>query len=244
MHPVIVIPARLASTRLPRKALADIGGVPMIVRVAQQALKADIGPVYVAAGDQEIYDCVSDVSGVKTVLTDPTLPSGSDRVNAALGVIDPQGVYDCVINVQGDLPLIEPQQIRAVLQPLHEHQWDIGTLVTQIQSDEERAAESVVKAVCAFGDGRSVTRALYFSRQAVPWGEGPLWHHVGLYAWRREALQHFVSLPPSLLEQREKLEQLRALEAGMSIGCSRIDKAPLGVDTPADLEEVRRMLCR
>lgn len=241
MRPIIVIPSRLASTRLPRKALADINGFPMIVRVVQQAVNVGF-PVVVAAGDPAIADAVSVIKGVHVVLTDPALPSGSDRVQAALESIDPNGDYDTVINLQGDLPLIEDKAIKAVLCPLMEHpEYDVSTLVTQIETPQERVAESVVKAVCAFTDGQESTRALYFSRHSVPWGDGPLWHHVGIYAWRRQALARFVSLPPSALEQRERLEQLRALEAGMVIGCGRIDHAPLGVDTPEDLERVRAL---
>ncbi|GBQ07697.1 3-deoxy-manno-octulosonate cytidylyltransferase [Saccharibacter floricola] len=243
MRPIIVIPSRLASTRLPRKALADIAGRPMIVRVVEQALKARLGPVVVAAGDKEIAEAVAPIEGVCVVLTDPDLPSGSDRVQAALEQVDPQGDYNVVINLQGDLPLIRRGDLSAVLRPLADSRvYDLATLVTLIDTERERSVESVVKAVCAFGDEQKSARALYFSRHAVPWGEGPLWHHVGIYAWRREALARFVSLPPSLLEQREKLEQLRALEAGMAIGCSRIAHAPLGVDTLEDLEQVRAII--
>ena len=241
MRPIIVIPSRLASTRLPRKPLADIGGLPMIVRVAKRALEAKIGPVVVAAGDQDILDAVSELEGVQGVLTDSSLASGSDRVHAAIQKLDPSGTYDVVINLQGDLPLIDPASLTAVLEPLENPSCDIGTLAAPVQSDWERDAEQVVKIACDFGDAL-VTRALYFSRMPIPWGAGQHWHHVGVYAWRRNALERFVSLPQSALEQRESLEQLRALEAGMSIGCARIEHAPQGVDTPEDLERVRGLV--
>ncbi|GBR21856.1 3-deoxy-manno-octulosonate cytidylyltransferase [Gluconobacter japonicus] len=241
MRPIIVIPSRLASTRLPRKPLADIGGLPMIVRVAKRALEAKIGKVVVAAGDQEILDAVSKLEGVQGVLTDSSLASGSDRVHAALQQVDPDGEHDVVINLQGDLPLIEPASLTAVLEPLKQGDFDIGTLAAPVQSEWERNAEQVVKIACDFGTA-SVARALYFSRLPIPWGAGLHWHHVGVYAWRRQALERFVSLPPSALERRESLEQLRALEAGMTIGCARIEHAPQGVDTPQDLERVRELV--
>ncbi|QEH97733.1 3-deoxy-manno-octulosonate cytidylyltransferase [Gluconobacter thailandicus] len=241
MRPIIVIPSRLASTRLPRKPLADIGGLPMIVRVAKRALEAKIGKVVVAAGDQDILDVVSGLEGVQGVLTDSSLASGSDRVHAALEQVDPAREHDVVINLQGDLPLIEPASLTAVLEPLKQGGFDIGTLASPVQSEWERTAEQVVKIACDFGDD-SVARALYFSRLPIPWGAGLHWHHVGVYAWRREALERFVSLPASALERRESLEQLRALEAGMTIGCARIEHAPQGVDTPEDLERVRGLV--
>ncbi|MBE1723105.1 3-deoxy-manno-octulosonate cytidylyltransferase [Parasaccharibacter sp. TMW2.1882] len=239
MQPIIVIPSRIASTRLPRKALAEIDGEPMIVHVARRAVAAGLGPVLVAAGDEEIRDAVAGMAGVKAILTDPALPSGSDRVQAAIEAHDPQRRHDCVINLQGDLPLVEPETLQQALRPLAEGRFDIGTLVAPVQGPEERDAESVVKVACSFQSDDDVARALYFSRSVIPWGEGVYWHHVGVYAWRREALARFVTLPPSGLEEREKLEQLRALEAGMTIGCARIATAPLGVDTPEDLARVR-----
>lgn len=241
MHPIIVIPSRLASTRLPRKPLADIGGIPMIVRVVHQALAAQVGPVVVAAGDEEILKAVKDIPGVRGVLTESDLASGSDRVHAALAKVDPEGKHDVVINLQGDLPLIAPSSLTAVLKPLENPAIDIGTLAAPVTSDAERDASQVVKIACAF-EGADVTRALYFSRLPIPWGAGPHWHHVGVYAWRRAALERFVTLSPSALERRESLEQLRALEAGMTIGCARIEHAPQGVDTPADLEHVRGLV--
>ncbi len=239
MRPIIVIPSRIASTRLPRKALAEIDGEAMIIHVARRAVAAGLGPVLVAAGDEEIRAAVAGMEGMEALLTDPALPSGSDRVQAALEVYDPQGRYDCVINLQGDLPLVEPSTLRQALRPLEEGQFDIGTLVAPVESAGERDADSVVKVACSFQNDDDVARALYFSRSVIPWGEGVCWHHVGVYAWRREALARFVALPPSGLEIREKLEQLRALEAGMTVGCARIETAPLGVDTPEDLARVR-----
>ncbi len=238
MNPVIIIPARLAATRLPGKPLAMIGGVPMIVHVLRRAEEAAIGPVAVACGDAAIADAVREAGGM-AVMTDPDLPSGSDRVHAALLAIDPGGLHDVVVNLQGDLPGLPPSFLQAVLAPLNDSACDIATLVAPVTTAQEAAAPSVVKAVCAFADVATVARALYFSRAAVPSGPGPLWHHVGIYAFRRAALARFVSLPPSLLEQREKLEQLRALEAGMHVGVARVDHAPFGVDTPEDLERAR-----
>jgi 3-deoxy-manno-octulosonate cytidylyltransferase (CMP-KDO synthetase) len=176
------------------------------------------------------------------VLTDPTLPRGSDRVHAALAELDPQGRYDVVVNLQGDLPTIPPMYLRTVLTPLADPGFDIATLVAPIDSDEEAALTSVVKAACAFDGGRAVSPALYFSRVPVPWGEGPRWHHIGIYAFRRTALAQFVGLPEGPLERRESLEQLRALEAGMRIACARVEYAPFGVDTQEDLERARRDL--
>jgi 3-deoxy-manno-octulosonate cytidylyltransferase (CMP-KDO synthetase) len=241
MNPVVLIPARLAATRLPGKPLADIGGVPMIVHVLRRALEADVGAVAVACGDEAIADAVRAAGGL-AIMTDPDLPSGSDRVFGALRELDPGGAHDVVVNVQGDLPTLPPAFLRAVLAPLADSAFDLATLAAEIRTQAERDAPAVVKAVCAFPAGRDVAPALYFSRAAVPAGDGPLWHHIGIYAWRRAALEKFVSLPPSILENQEKLEQLRALEAGMRIGICRVDHAPHGVDTPEDLERARRVL--
>ena len=238
MNPIVLIPSRLAATRLPRKPLADIHGRAMILHVLDRGREADIGPVAVACADQEIADAVWADGGI-AVLTDPTLPRGSDRVHAALAELDPEGRHDVVVNLQGDLPTIPPAYIRAVLAPLADPSIDIATLVAPITTAEEAAASSVVKAACAFDGGRAVAPALYFSRAAIPWGEGPLWHHIGIYAFRRTALARFVALPESPLERRESLEQLRALEAGMRIACARVEHAPFGVDTPADLDRAR-----
>jgi 3-deoxy-manno-octulosonate cytidylyltransferase (CMP-KDO synthetase) len=243
MNPIIVIPARMASTRLPGKPLADINGRAMILHVLDRAREADIGPVAVACAEPEIAEAVRAAGGV-AVLTDPSLPSGSDRVQAALAVLDPQGRHDVVVNLQGDLPTMPAVQLRAVITPLSDPGVDIATLVAPITTVEEAQATSVVKAVCAFDGGRAVSPALYFSRAAIPWGDGPLWHHIGIYAYRRAALARFVGLPASPLELRERLEQLRALEAGMRIACARVDHAPFGVDTPRDLDRARDELSR
>lgn len=240
-RPIVVIPARMASTRLPGKPLADIHGTPMIVHVMRRALEADIGPVVVAAAEEEIAAAVRD-SGGRAVLTRPDHASGSDRIFEALGVADPNGEFDSVINVQGDLPTIAPEAIRAALPPLAEAGVDISTLVVPIADAADRTNPNVVKAAVAFAPGKTIGRALYFSRAAIPWGEGPLYHHIGLYGYRRAALAAFVRLPPGILERRERLEQLRALEAGMRIAAALVDTVPLGVDTPADLERARAML--
>lgn len=241
MNPIVLIPSRLAATRLPRKPLADIHGRAMILHVLDRGREADIGPVAVACADEEIAEAVRADGGI-AVLTDPTLPRGSDRVQAALAELDPKGRHDVVVNLQGDLPTIPPAYIRAVLAPLADPGIDIATLVAPITTAEEAAASSVVKAACAFDGGRAVAPALYFSRAAIPWGDGPLWHHIGIYAFRRTALARFVALPESPLERRESLEQLRALEAGMRIGCARVEHAPFGVDTQADLDRARAEL--
>ena len=241
MRPIVIIPARMASSRLPGKPLADIAGLPMVVHVLRRAEAAGIGPVAVACGEPEIADAVTRAGG-RAVLTNPALPSGSDRVHAALQLLDPAAEHDVIVNVQGDTPTLDPAAIRAILAPLADPAVDIGTLVVPIAGPEEAASPSFVKAACAFRPGQSVAPALYFSRAPVPSGEGPLWHHIGLYAFRRAALARFVALPPSPLEQRESLEQLRALEAGMRIACARMDHGPFGVDTAADLARARALL--
>ena len=240
-NPVVAIPARLAATRLPSKPLADILGEPMIVHVWRRAREADIGPVIVAAADDEIVEVVRQAGGT-AILTPPGLPSGSDRIHAALLAFDPDGRFDTVVNVQGDLPTLEAQALRAALEPLADADVDIATLVAEIVDLKERDDPNVVKAAVGFAPGVKIGRALYFSRAPIPSGEGPLYHHIGLYAYRREALARFVALPPSALERRERLEQLRALEAGMRIAARLVDTVPLGVDTPADLERARAIL--
>jgi 3-deoxy-manno-octulosonate cytidylyltransferase (CMP-KDO synthetase) len=239
MNAIVIIPARLASTRLPNKPLADIGGVPMIVRVWAQAMQAGVGPVVVAAAEEEIADAVERAGG-HAVLTHPDLPSGSDRIFAALQGLDPMGKYDTVINLQGDLPAVDPAQIRAAAEALPG--FDIATLAAPITDEADRANPAVVKAVVAWKPDGQKGRALYFSRATVPTGPGMHFYHVGIYAYTRAALARFVELPPSPLEAREKLEQLRALEAGMSIAVARVDKVPLSVDTPEDLAEARKLL--
>jgi 3-deoxy-manno-octulosonate cytidylyltransferase (CMP-KDO synthetase) len=238
MNPIIVIPARMASSRLPGKPLADINGKPMIIHVIERALESDIGPVIVACGDKEIADVVQGF-GIHAVMTDPKISCGSDRIYSALLEFDPNKNYDIVINLQGDVPSLNPNQLKPVLEPLHYKEYDIGTLVTPIRSVEEANTENFVKVACSFQTNQNISRALYFSRLPIPWGNGPKWHHVGIYSYRREALDKFVNLPPSLLENYESLEQLRALEAGMSIGCKAIEYGFFGVDTPKDLEKAR-----
>lgn len=240
-NPVVVIPARMASTRLPGKPLADIAGLPMIVQCLRRAEEAAVGPVLVACAETEIADAIG-AAGGRAVLTDPDLPSGSDRVDAALREADPDGVFDAVINLQGDLPTLDPAAVRAAWGLLADPAVDIATLAAPISVDEERTNPNVVKAVIALPEGAASGRALYFSRATVPAGEGVHYHHIGLYAYRREALTRFVALPASPLEKREKLEQLRALEAGMRIDVALVDTVPLGVDTPADLDRARALL--
>jgi 3-deoxy-manno-octulosonate cytidylyltransferase (CMP-KDO synthetase) len=233
MKPIIIIPARMASTRLPGKPLADIGGLPMIVQVWKKAVASAAGQVVVACDGQEIADAVHQAGG-QAVLTDADLPSGSDRIFQALQSIDPAGHYDVVVNVQGDMPTLDPSIITQALALLANPQVDIGTLAALITDEKEKTDPAVVKIA------RAGSRALYFSRATIPYGEGPLYHHIGIYAYRRSALERFVSLPPSPLEQREKLEQLRALEAGMRIDVAIVDVVPLGVDTPETLEKARK----
>ncbi len=241
VNPIVIIPARMASSRLPGKPLADIHGRPMIVVMLERGREADLGPVAVACGEAVIADAVR-AAGGRAVLTDPALPSGSDRVFAALAELDPEGRHDVVVNLQGDFPTIMGAQLRLAVAPLADRACDIGTLVVPIVSEAEANTASFVKAACAFAEGQIVAPALYFSRQPIPWGDGPRWHHVGIYAYRREALARYVALLPSPLERRENLEQLRALEAGMRIGCARMEHGPFGVDTPEDLERARRLL--
>jgi 3-deoxy-manno-octulosonate cytidylyltransferase (CMP-KDO synthetase) len=244
MTPLVVIPARMASTRLPGKPLADIHGVPMIVHVWRRAIEADVGPVVVAAAEPAIAEAIHRAGG-EALVTDPDLPSGSDRVHRAVEQLDPDHRHDVVVNLQGDLPTLEPEAIRAALAPLADEAVDIGTLAVRIADPAERDRPDVTKAVLCMADDApvgSIARALYFSRAAVPWGAGANYHHIGIYAFRRRALVRFVSLEPSPLELREKLEQLRALEDGMRIDVALVDTFPLGVDTPADLERARSLL--
>ncbi|MGE4373679.1 MAG: 3-deoxy-manno-octulosonate cytidylyltransferase [Xanthobacter sp.] len=237
---LILIPARLAASRLPGKPLADVGGRPMIVEVARRAMRAGIGRVAVATDTPEIADVVR-AAGFDAVMTRPDHPSGSDRIFEALGALDPEGRIERVVNVQGDLPTIDPQSIRRALDPLDDPAVDIATLAAEIHETGEREDPNVVKIVGS-PLGAGLLRALYFTRATAPYGEGPLYHHIGLYAYRRQALERFVALPPSVLEQREKLEQLRALEAGMRIDVAVVDTVPLGVDTQAHLERARAIL--
>jgi 3-deoxy-manno-octulosonate cytidylyltransferase (CMP-KDO synthetase) len=237
---VILIPARMAATRLPGKPLADITGTPMIVHVLRRALAARLGPVVVATDSPEIEAAVRACGG-HAVMTRSDHASGSDRIFEALGLVDPGHRAEIVVNVQGDLPALDPADIVAALGPLADPAVDIATLAAEIRRAAERTDPNVVKVV-GTPVGPARLRALYFTRATAPAGEGPLYHHIGLYAYRRAALERFVALPPSPLEQREKLEQLRALEAGMRIDVALVDSVPLGVDTPEDLARARAML--
>jgi 3-deoxy-manno-octulosonate cytidylyltransferase (CMP-KDO synthetase) len=245
MSTIVLIPARMASTRLPGKPLADIAGRPMIVHVAERAREAGLGRVVVATDAEEVAAAVHG-HGFEAVMTREDHQSGSDRIYEALQAIDPDGTVDIVVNVQGDLPTIDPATIRAVFAPLKDNVVDIATLGVEIVREEEKTNPNVVKIVGAPLSSASQPptrlRALYFTRATAPWGDGPLYHHIGLYAYRRAALERFVSLPPSSLERRERLEQLRALEAGMRIDAEIVQSVPLGVDTPEDLERARIML--
>ena len=232
-RPLIVIPARMAATRLPGKPLADIAGRPMIVWMIERALAANIGPVVVAAGDPEIVAAV-EAAGGRAILTDPALPSGTDRVHAAVQAAGE--AYDVIVNLQGDMPTVDPATIRAAVEALRNGA-DLATLVSPSDDPTDRDNPNVVKAIVA-ADGR----CLYFTRAAAPSGHGPVWRHVGLYVYRRAALDRFVAAAPSPLELREKLEQLRALEMGMTIRAGIVATFPKGVDSPADLELARKML--
>lgn len=238
MNPIVIIPARMAATRLPGKPLADIEGVAMIVRVLRCAEAAGAGAVAVAAGDPEIVQAVRAAGGT-AVLTDAALPSGSDRILAALAELDPDHRYDSVINLQGDMPFVEPKVLAACIDLLaSEPACDIATVVAPEDSPADRANADVVKAVLALKPDQSHGHALYFTRSTL-YGDAPIWRHIGIYGYRRSALERFNAAPPSPLEQREKLEQLRALELGLSIWAAVIDKPPISVDTPADLEKAR-----
>lgn len=239
---LVLIPARMAATRLPGKPLLDIAGLPMIVHVLRRAEEARIGRVAVATDTQEIADVVM-AHGGEAVMTHADHPSGSDRIYEALGRLDPESRTDIVVNLQGDFPTIRTDNIAAVLGPLTDPAVDIATLAAEIHSEEESANPNVVKVVGSpLGNDR--LRALYFTRATAPHGEGRRYHHIGLYAYRRAALERFVALPPSALERQEKLEQLRALEAGMRIDVTVVDTVPRGVDTPPDLETARRALAK
>ncbi len=214
----------------------------MIVRVWHRAVAAGVGPVVVACGDRAIAEAV-EAAGGRAALTDPALPTGSDRIHAAISDLDPDRRYDAVVNVQGDLPLLDPEAVRVAVAGLADPETDIATLAALIEDEAALADTSVNKVVAGFADPARPARALYFSKAIVPWGEGPRYEHIGLYAYRRDALDRFVALPRGVLEQRERLEQLRALEAGMRISVSLIEPGRLGVqvDTPADLERARAL---
>lgn len=240
MNPILLVPARMAASRLPGKPLADIHGTPMIVHVWRRAVEAGLGPVVVATDHAEIRDVVL-AAGGEAVLTRADHPSGTDRIHEGLERLDPDGRHDVVVNIQGDLPTIEPHAVRCTVALLGDPEVAIGTLCAKIAHEPERTNPNIVKVV-----GTEIApghlRALYFTRATAPWGEGTLHHHIGLYAYRRDALRRFVALPPSPLERRERLEQLRALEAGMRIDVAVVDTVPLGVDTAAELDQARRLM--
>jgi 3-deoxy-manno-octulosonate cytidylyltransferase (CMP-KDO synthetase) len=239
---IILIPARLAANRLPGKPLADIAGKPMIAHVLARAMAAGVGEVVVAT-DSEAVCVAAEKAGARAVMTSAQHPSGSDRIYEALSHLDPERRIRVVVNVQGDLPTLDPANVRAALAPLADPAVDIATIAAEIRDPAERTNPNVVKVVGSPIDARRL-RALYFTRATAPHGEGPLYHHIGLYAYRRAALERFVGLAPSVLERREKLEQLRALEAGMRIDVALVDSVPLGVDTPEELEKARALLSR
>lgn len=241
MKPLIVIPARLAATRLPGKPLARIGNAPMIVHVMRRAQEAAMGEVLVACDAEEIASAVREAGG-QAILTNPAHPSGSDRIWEAVQKFDAGGTYDIIVNLQGDVPTLEPRLLHALLEPLKDQSVDISTLATAITRAEEHTNPAVVKAILSQPESAPYANALYFTRAAAPSGDGPRYHHIGVYGYRRAALQKFVSLPPSPLEKREKLEQLRALEHGLRIGVAVVDTVPLGVDTPEDLARARELL--
>jgi 3-deoxy-manno-octulosonate cytidylyltransferase (CMP-KDO synthetase) len=244
-NPIVMIPSRLASTRLPQKPLADIAGAPMIVHVWRRAVAAALGPVVVASGDREIVEIV-EAAGGRAVMTDPDLPTGSDRIHAAVTALDPGKAHDAVINVQGDMPLIEPAAIRLAYEALADPETDIATLCAVIDDPAMLAQDHVNKVAAGFTDPGRPAIALYFSKLPVPWGEGPHYEHIGLYAYRREALDRYVTLPRGVLEIRERLEQLRALENGMRIAVRLVTPDQHGgqVDTPGDLDRVRALVAR
>ncbi len=237
--PIVMIPARLGSARLPNKPLADIGGCAMIVHCYRRAVAAGLGPVVVACAEREIAEVIR-AEGGEALLTDPDLPSGSDRIFAALSDFDPQGKYNIVINLQGDLPTLDPALIRCCAGILDDPAVDIGTLAAPVGDVSERHNPNVVKVVAGLTSSCTLARALYFTRAQAPWcadATAPLFHHIGLYAYRRRALENFVAHPPSVLEQRECLEQLRALDLGLRIDVALVDTVPLGVDTADDLAQ-------
>jgi 3-deoxy-manno-octulosonate cytidylyltransferase (CMP-KDO synthetase) len=242
---LVIIPARMGSTRLPDKPLADIAGKPMIVHVWERVMEARVGEVLVACDDERVADAIASVGG-RAILTRADHPSGSDRIWEAYTHFDAEGRYSTIINVQGDLPTLDPALVQRVLEPLQNPSVDIGTLACVIRDEEEKHDPAVVKPIISFSESTSSTghigKALYFTRCSAPHGEGELHHHIGIYAYRRDSLRRFVALPPSPLEQREKLEQLRALEHGMRIDVAIVNTVPLGVDTAQHLEKARRAL--
>lgn len=238
---IVLIPARMASTRLPGKPLADINGLPMIVQCWKRAMEANIGQVLVAAAEVEIADVVR-AQGGDAIVTDPALPSGSDRIAEALALRDPQRRFEYVVNLQGDLPTIDSLSIQRCLAGLTNEAADISTIAAKIARDEDVANPNIVKAVAPLSDEREVAFARDFLRSVGPEHSPPYWHHIGVYAYKRAVLERFVSLPVSEREAERKLEQMRAMDNGMRIAVVRVDTVPLGVDTPAELETARRML--
>lgn len=239
---LVVIPAREAAQRLPGKPLADIAGSAMIVHVWRRAMASDAGRVVVATDSERVCEAISAVGG-EAVMTRGDHPSGSDRVFEAVSEVDPMGDAGIIVNLQGDLPTLDPALVTACVLPLQSGEADIATLAAEITEESERDNPNVVKVVgTPVNQQGDILRALYFTRATAPYGDGPLYHHIGIYAYKRDALKRFVSLPPSPLEKREKLEQLRALEAGMRIDAAIVDTVPLGVDTPADLERARAII--
>lgn len=242
-NPLLLIPARMQAARLPGKPMADIAGSPMIVHVWKRATEARLGRVVVAAAEQVIVDAIK-AAGGEAVLTDADLPTGSDRIYQALTKLDPEQKHDAIINVQGDVPTLESKYIRTAYETLQNSNADIATLITPITNEADIAASQIVKAIVELPEGATTGRAHYFTRVPAPWGNGPHYCHVGLYAYRRNALEAFVKAPRSTLEKREGLEQLRALAIGLRIDASIVDTLPLGVDTPEDLEKARHVLGR
>ena len=238
---LVVIPARMQSTRLPDKPLADIAGRPMIVHVWRRAMEARVGRVVVATDNDAVLATVR-AAGGEAVMTRTDHPTGSDRVFEAVSRVDPAGDFEFILNLQGDLPMLAQSLPRDCLAPLLDGDADIATIAAEITKPEDRTNPNAVKVVGASTTVPGRLRALYFTRATAPFGEGPLYHHFGMYAYRRAALERFVSLQPSPLERREQLEQLRALEDGMCIDVTIVDSVPVEVNTPEDLELVRGLL--
>lgn len=243
LSPLIIIPARMQATRLPGKPLADIHGIPMIVHVMRRAEESGLGPVIIACDGEEIASAVR-AHGGTAIITNPDHPSGSDRIFEALEAYDPEHKHSMIINLQGDVPTLDPQLLSRLAAPLATGAYDISTLATPITRAEEHENPSVVKAVFSLKEGETTGSALYFTRASAPYGDGPRYHHIGVYGYTRAALTRFVSLPPSPLERREKLEQLRALEDGMKMAVCVASTMPLGVDTPEDLERARQIMAK
>ena len=238
---IVVIPARMASVRLPGKPMADICGLPMIVQVWKRAVEANVGKVLVAVAENEIAEVIRSHGG-DAIATDPALPSGSDRIAAALKLRDIHEKFEYVVNLQGDLPTIDPLAVRRCLAGLTNASVDIATIAARIDNETDVQNPNVVKAIAPLSNEREVAYARDFVREVGPEHEAPFWHHIGVYAYRRQALERFVGLPVSTREARRKLEQMRALDNDMRMAVVRVDSVPLGVDAPADLEAARVIL--